>query len=98
MKMILMAFIKVAQFLISLVFAPIDLIIEANLPGVSAALTKVSSMLSYLIPFARWVLSWLPFTVDFYVFCISALLFIYMVPVLVNALKVVVKWWHALVP
>lgn len=98
MKFLITAVLGFCTALINLILLPINLVLENSLPGLTYALNSFSSLLNYLIPFSKWVLSWLPFSTDFYTFVISTLIFIYTIPLLINTIKLVVKWWHYLVP
>lgn len=98
MNLIIKVILNFVTAIVSVVCTPIDAMISTYIPSIGDALNNVSSMLNYLVPFANWVLSWLPFSTNFYAFLIASLVFIYTGPIIVDIVKLVVKWWHALVP
>lgn len=98
MKLIVTVIFTAVRLLITAVLYPLDSTVELLLPSLTDALNSVSSLLTWAKTFTLWAISWLPFSSTFYAFVIGALIFIYTVPVVVSAVKLVVKWWHALVP
>lgn len=98
MRLIITVIFGAVKTLINLVLLPLNAIVEGLLPSVSDALTSLTSLLDWLKDFTAWVISWLPFSSTFYAFVVGALVFIYAVPVTVSAVKLIVKWWHSLVP
>lgn len=98
MKLIIRVIGQFVMTLINLLLLPINTIIETYLPGLTSALQSLSNLLEWLKDFAAWFISWLPFSSDFYTFFYSVVFFTLFVPLVLSAIKVVVKWWHALVP
>lgn len=91
----------ICNFLISLIgfiFTPIDNLIYQALPSLANALTSVANFFSWLVQFVNWALSWLPLTADTWSFIIAVLIFRLTVPLVVDTIKLVVRWWHALAP
>lgn len=98
MKLIINVILTFVTTLINLVLLPMDLVISQYFPSLQTALESVNNLLGWLSDFTAWVISWLPFDSNFYTFTLVALIAIYTIPVMVNAIKLVVKWWHYLVP
>lgn len=98
MKLIITVIFGALRTLVNLILLPLNNVIEDMLPSVTDALASVTSLFDWLKQFTSWVISWLPFSSDFYAFVVGALIFIYAVPVVVSLIKLIVKWWHALAP
>ena len=98
MKLIVKAVLKLVMRLISLLLLPIDTLINQHLPALASALDSVSDFLTWLTTFAKWVLSWLPLGTQFYAFLIAVLVFRFTFPLLVEIVKLAIKWYHYLVP
>lgn len=83
---------------IEVALTPIETLLFQNVPDLSTALGKFSDLIDYILSFFGYVidLSGLsPFAISLVV---SYMAFALTVPVLVWVIKVIVKWWHALVP
>lgn len=83
---------------IEVVLSPIETLLFQNAPELSTALGKFSDLIDYILSFFGYVidLSGLsPFALSLIV---SYMAFALTIPVAVWVVKVVVKWWHALVP
>lgn len=98
MKLIISVILSFVTTLINLVLLPMDLVIVNYFPTLQTALDSVNNLLGWLTDFTAWVISWLPFDSNFYTFTLLALIAIYTIPLAVNGIKLVVKWWHYLVP
>lgn len=98
MKLIVNVILSFVTLVIDLVLLPINTLIETYFPPLQTALTSVTNLLGWLEDFTTWVISWLPFDSNFYTFTLVALVCIYTIPVVTNLVKLVVKWWHYLVP
>ena len=98
MKLIVKVLTKFLIGIVSAITSPINAIIIDRLPGLNTALGYVNAFLTWLKDFTLFILSWLPFTQEFWAFFISVLVFTLVVPTLIDMIKLVVKWWHALAP
>lgn len=98
MKLIVNVILSFVTVLINLILLPINTLIETYFPPIQTALTSVNNLLGWLSDFTTWVISWLPFDSNFFTFTLVALVFIYTIPAITNIIKLVVKWWHYLVP
>lgn len=98
MKFFVSSILSFAMGLIQTIFSPLDSLIYSHLPSLSHALTSVASFFNWLVQFVNWALSWLPLSSDTWNFIIATLIFRFTVPILVDGIKLIVKWWHALVP
>lgn len=98
MKLIVKVLSKFLIGLVTAVTSPINAIIIDRLPGLNTALSYVNGFLTWLKDFVLFILSWLPFTQEFWSFFIAVLIFTLTVPTLIDLIKLAVKWWHALAP
>lgn len=98
MKLIITAILNFATGLITMMLSPIEAIIIHSLPGSAVMFGMVETFFLWLTDFIIWVLSWLPFTATFWVFLTAYFIFRLTIPLLVHTVKLVVQWWHALVP
>lgn len=98
MKLIIKVILSFVISLIDLILRPLDLLIYQHFPTITGAVGLVLNFLNWLKDFVLWVLSWLPFTPTFWSFFISVLIFSITLPTLIDMIKLVVKWWHAIVP
>lgn len=99
MRFIISAILIFLKSLIGAILGPIGTLIANLLPSSLLDLTAyIYSFLDWLLNFCQWALSWLPFTSTFWSFVTAYFIFRLSVPILVHSIKIVVKWWHALVP
>lgn len=98
MKLIINVIVSFLVSLIQTILGPINTIILNNLPGLDDMLSSVRSFFTWLVTFIQWVMSWLPFNSTFISYLIVVLIFRLTIPLLVDIVKLVVKWWHALAP
>lgn len=98
MKLIITAILNFATGLITAMLNPIQTIIIAGIPGSAIVFAYVETFFLWLTDFIIWVLSWLPFDPIFWVFVTAYFVFRLTIPMLVHSVKLVVQWWHALVP
>lgn len=98
MKFLIKVIFKAVKLLITLITAPLDLLIKGLLPDISHGLSQVASFFDWLTDFVGYVLSWLPFTSSFYVFLIACLVFYYTIPLVAHTIKLIVAWYNALKP
>lgn len=98
MKLIVKVILNFVIALIDGITSPLANLITNNLPSVNNALQMINNFLTWLKDFVLWVLSWLPFSTTFWTFFISVLVLSITLPVLIDMIKLVVKWWHALAP
>lgn len=98
MKLIITAILNFATGLITMMLSPIQTLIISSIPGTSVAFGLVETFFLWLTDFIVWVLSWLPFTPTFWLFLTSFFVFRLTIPLMIHTVKLVVAWWHALVP
>lgn len=84
--------------LVGAILSPIDSLLYDSLPELSNIIASVGQYFSWAVGFINWLLSWLPLSATTFNFIIAIWLFKLTVPVIVEAVKLVVKWWHALAP
>lgn len=98
MKLIITVILNFATTMINLLLLPLNLTIVAVMPGLDNVLTKVNGFILWLQDFTAWVISWLPFDTTFYTFAVATIIAVASIPLITNGIKLVVKWWHYLVP
>ena len=98
MKLIVNAILSFSMGIIHNLLSPIDSLISSHLPNLEYALSQVASFFNWLVQFVNWALSFLPLSTNTWNFIIATLIFRYTIPILVDAVKMIVKWWHYLVP
>lgn len=98
MNLIIKVFTQFLISMISIILGPINSLIIEYLPGLDSVLSSIRQFFEWIVTFSNWVLSWLPFNPELYAFWILIIVFKLSVPILVDTLKLIVKWWHALAP
>lgn len=99
MKLIVSVILKFLVGIILGIFEPIIDAISNILPsGIDTALQGVASFFTWLLNFVLFVLSWLPFTAEFWAFFISVIIFSITITITLDIIKLAVRWWHALAP
>ena len=89
------------SFLISIIkilLNPIETLITNNIPSLSTGLAAIGSLIDYIIDSMGFVLDVVGLSSTAIALIIAYWSFALTLPVVVWAVKVVVKWWHALVP
>lgn len=84
--------------LVSVILAPIDLLIEQFLPDVSTMMNMFTGMLNYVGDLFVWAISWLGFNATVRGFVVLYYTFILTVPLLVSTIKLALKWYDKLKP
>lgn len=84
--------------LVSTILDPIDNIIVQNAPQIEGALNAFSDLIDYVISFLAYVVDLTGLSPTSIYLIVSYLTFALTWPVVVWVIKVVVKWWHMLVP
>lgn len=98
MKLIITVLLNFTKMLINLVLLPLNLSIMSIFPGLTDVLDDVNGYILWLKDFTAWVISWLPFDTTFYTFVVACLIAVFSIPLITSGIKLVVKWWHYLVP
>ena len=98
MKLIITVIINFVTGIMGFIFTPIDTLISSNMPNLAYALSQVANFFLWLVQFVNWALSWLPLSANTWSFIIATLIFRFTIPIVVDSVKLIVKWWHALVP
>lgn len=98
MKFLVSTIIGFVMGLVNGLFEPIDQLILQALPTIAEPLVRVASFFGWLVQFVNWALSWLPLSANTWAFIILVLIFRLTVPLVVDSVKLIIKWWHALVP
>lgn len=83
---------------ISLLLAPINLLINNMLPDFANMLTLVSNAFNQVSIFFGWIIDATCLNSNVISFFILFMTFRVLFPFSVSAIKVIVKWWHALAP
>ena len=87
-KAILKGIMKLIIGLVSLILAPIDLLIQSALPQLSSAFTAIGNFLNLISSGIGWAISLL---VAYYVFTLTAPMLFYMI-------KLALAWYNRLKP
>lgn len=95
---LLIFFISCFTGFIHIILSPIENVITANIPAVSNAILYVGNFISWLFSFITWAASWLPLSSSYWSIIISIWIFRLTVPLIADAIKLIVRWWHYLVP
>lgn len=98
MKLVITVILNFATTMINLILLPLNLSIMSLMPGLDDILSKVNGYILWLQDFTAWVISWLPFDTTFYTFAVACLIAVISIPLITGGIKLVVKWWHYLVP
>lgn len=98
MKFFVTAIINFCTSLIGSLMGPISSTILSFLPQLTGFDQAVEDFFTWVVHFANWALSWLPFSTSFWTIFVLYWVFRLSAPLLVHAIKTAVKWWHALVP
>ena len=84
--------------IISVLLAPINLLIDTTLPDFSNMLTNVSDAFNQVSLYFGWIIDATCLNSNVISFFILFMTFRVVFPFSVSAIKVIVKWWHALAP
>ena len=84
--------------ILDVLFTPLDLFIYSYIPNLGDAITSVGSFISYVFTFIVWVVSWIPLSTPYWQIIFTLVMLKYTIPLGVNSLKLLIKWWHYLVP
>lgn len=95
---LLMGIIKLLTSLITAVLSPIDALIIQNIPGLSSALVAVNSVLSFITNGIGWVVSLTGLSSECISLIVSYYVFKLTVPLLFDAVKLVISWYDKLKP
>lgn len=98
MKFFVTSLINFLMSFITTTMGPLSSFVLNLLPDLTGFSSTVANFFDWLVDFVSWALSWLPFTTGFYVFFALYWAFRLTLPLMVHAIKTVIKWWHALAP
>ena len=84
--------------LISTILQPIETLIANNAPEIETALNSFSDLIDYIVAFLGYLVDMTGLSPIAMYMIVSYMTFALTWPVIVWVIKVVVKWWHMLVP
>lgn len=84
--------------LVTTILEPIERIIAENAPQIDTALNAFSDLLDYIIAFLGFAVDLTGLSPVAMYLIVTYLVFALTWPIIVWIIKVVVKWWHMLVP
>ena len=93
---ILSGIFKIIMKLVAVLLSPIDNLITQFLPGFSDVLGFVSNAFNLVGQFFGWILDATLINSEVIAFIITVITFRLTVPLLVSAIKLIVKWYNAL--
>lgn len=97
-KGIIKGLMKLITKLLAVFLAPINALIGQYLPALDTALTKIAQFLNLCVSAIGWVISALGIPPIVIELIVAYYTFKLTVPILVHAVKLVVKWYRALMP
>lgn len=80
------------------ILAPIDTLIDQYLPQVNTMLDSITAFFTYISSYVSWALSAIGIDSTLIAIIVSYLVFKLTVPLLVNVVKTIIKWYYALKP
>ena len=88
--------INLAEFMISLFLAPIDLVLQTLVPSTSSAFAYITSMFNMLGIYTRFVISYTGLLPDLISIMILLIVPIITIPITVHGFKLILAWWRTL--
>lgn len=98
MKFLITVLTTFLKTMVGALLSPIDHLLATQVPEIADAIAQVGSLFSWAGNFVNWVLSWIPLNTSIFNFLIAIWVFKLTIPLGVEAVKTIVKWWHALAP
>lgn len=95
---ILQGLIKFIISLVSIFLTPINLLVSQYMPSLDNAFNSIASFLGMCTNSIGWVISALGIPSIVIQLIVSYYTFKLTVPLLVSAIKIAIKWYHALMP
>lgn len=95
---ILQGIFKLLTKAISIFLAPINALIASMLPGFNDMLTNVANGFNSAVQYVGWVIDATTLNTNVISFFILFMSFKVLFPLAVSAIKLVVKWYRALMP
>lgn len=97
-KAIISGLIQLIISLVNIFLSPINSLIETYMPSLNSAFSAIGSFLNLCVSSIGWVISALAIPSVVIELIIAYYTFKLTVPLLVHAVKLVVKWYRALMP
>lgn len=95
-KVIINGIISLVIGLVSIILAPIDLLINQFMPNLSNAFSLINDFFETIGNIVPFVISYTGIKTEVLTICIDLIVFIYTVPYLVHAIKQAIKWYNSL--
>lgn len=95
-KAIINGVISLVISLVNILLSPINTIINQFLPSLSSALNSVSGFFDMIGDIIPWLVSYTGLDANLISFIIDAAVFVFTVPLLVQTVKVAIKWYDKL--
>lgn len=95
---ILMGFFNLVISLVNILLSPLETALNALIPGLSPALSKVSTFCNTMASYITWGISYTGLTVETLSIICSLLTASVMIPLTAHAIKLGLKWYNALKP
>lgn len=97
-KAIISGLIQLIINLVNIFLSPINSLIESYMPSLNTAFSSIASFLNICVSSIGWVISALGIPSIVIELLVAYYTFKLTVPLLVHAIKLVVKWYRALMP
>lgn len=88
--------INLAEFMISIFLAPIDLLLQSLVPSTSTAFAYVTSMFNMMSIYTRFVISYTGILPSLISIMILLIIPIITIPLSVHTFKLILAWWRTL--
>ena len=95
---ILQGFFNLVIYLVSIILTPLEVALNALIPGLSNALGAVSDFISMISSYVTWGISYTGLTPTTLSIICSLLTASVMIPLTAHAIKLGLKWYNALKP
>lgn len=95
---ILGGLIDLVMFLVNLLLAPIDMLINEYLPSVATGLQYINDFFDYILSFIPYILSWFNIPTLFIELVIAYYVFKLTVPFIVHTVKLALAWYEKIIP
>lgn len=97
-KAIIGGIFKLVIGLVSILLAPIDLLITKFLPNLSNGLSYITDFFELIGDFIPWVISYTGINTFVLTIIVDILVFILTLPLMVNTMKLALAWYDKLKP
>lgn len=97
-KALITGIFKLIMALVSIVLAPLDLLIKSLLPDLTNVFSRINSFFDLLGNYASFGISYLGFTSETISLILLLLTTIITLPLAVHLIKLAIKWYNTLKP